>query len=109
MTSSNNTYDEPDAHRELVHEQLYYESVEQIFSGNVPRADEALRGLETWISRRPELCMAVHGREANRFGQWLSKRIPPSGFRVQVVFEFDENTVWLLGARIAPEPDEGQF
>lgn len=106
--SSTNTYDDPVAHRELVHQPSYDESVEEIFGGNVRRADEAIRGLELWICRRAEKCMAVRGRDPERFGQWVSKIIPPGNYRIHVVFEYDDNTVWLLDARIAPEPVQNQ-
>jgi hypothetical protein len=97
------TESEPPAQRTLVHEAKYDRSIEVVFLG-AKRADDALEGLELFVSRRPEMGMAIRNYDPSEFASWITKPLPEG--RVRVIYRYDAQQVILLDAWIVPE---GQF
>jgi len=98
---------EPERLRRVIRTPPYEEAIRKIVP-SVARAAEVLMGLEDFVSRRPELGMAVRGYPSDQFASWLSKPLPGQG-RIRVTYHFDAVVVTLLDAWIVPEQLEGQF
>lgn len=62
-----------------------------------------MAGLIEFVSRRPEMGLAVRGLPAE-FGSWVTKPLP-SRNRVQVIYHYDQDKVTLLDARLIPDFD----
>jgi hypothetical protein len=93
----------PAVQRTIVHEARYDRATELVFLG-ARRADDALEGLEFFVSRRPEMGMAIRDFDPSEFASWVTKPLPEG--RVRVIYGYDAQKVILLDAWLVPE---GQF
>ena len=84
--------------RTIKRQPQYERDLEKIF-GTAERADEAIRGLEWYIARQPERGFAVPKMDPNRFASWVSHSTTCS---VQVVYEFNQQEVICISARLVP-------
>ncbi|HYG64030.1 MAG TPA: hypothetical protein VEL74_15750 [Thermoanaerobaculia bacterium] len=84
-----------DPQREVVYEPEYLRASEQL-SHRILRATEALQQVESFLSRRPELGLALRSYSPSEFGTWITK--PLDGVRIRVLYHYDERTVTMLDA-----------
>lgn len=86
---------EPQRLRAIAYEPEYLEARSRI-ERDVPRAEEALEAVESFLSRRAEMGLAIRGYDPNEFATWLTK--PLGKTRIRVLYHYDDSTVTLIEA-----------
>lgn len=91
---------EPQIWRTIIHEPEYDQAKTAIFA-DMPLADEALRGLEDFLSCRAEMGFAYREDLPDSFLTFLSKPLPEG--QIRVLYYYDDHIVQLIDAWLLPD------